>query len=1101
MSRRLFDQFRNAIANQFASRRSRRRRDGGHRNLAFESLEPRALLSITTLQNFSVSENTGEKPQSKVWQYAGKSWCVMPESGGTWLWRLDGTQWSQQLEIAQDDNFHADVTVVDNLAHVLLYDGRNSQLASIEYDHGPDNRYEMWSLRPELVDITLSSGVETATLEVDTTGRMWIASDASSTVEVRYSDGLYTTWSAPLTVGTGISSDDISSIVAMPNGSIGVMWSNQSSDRFYFRTHVDGAAATQWSTTEVAASQSARSNMADDHINLAVASDGTLYAAVKTSLTGSNPLIVLLVRRPSGVWDSWYPVDSSGTRPIVVINEAARKLIVAYTQSDSGGDIRYKESSMDNISFGPRQTLIEGNVNNPSSVKDPFQNEVAIIASGGSTVKSVLFSFDTPVVNSPPNVNAGPDHAIQLPNGVFLNATVTDDGQPTPASLLTSWTIVSGPGSVSFGNAAAIDTTASFSTAGTYVLRLTASDGQLQASDTVTVVVQPAPSSQTNQPPFVDAGPNQSLLLGAAASLNGTISDDGLPASPGTVTTSWSKVSGPGNVTFANASAVDTTASFSAAGTYVLRLTASDGALSASDTATITIANSTAPVTIAFQDGLFPTLSYQGTRDTQLSGRSQNTNYGTNATLEMDGSPDIADLLYWELSAIPTGSVIESAVMELNFTTTSKHTYDMYVMERAWDELAATWNQASAGIPWATAGATGTADHGSTSVGQITPSSKGLQQVTLNQAGISVIQNWVNNAAANRGLIIQNYQNSDGADFATSETAVAAERPKLIVTYRAPGGSQNPPTPTNAAPVVNAGPNQTIQLPAGATLSGTVTDDGLPNPPATVTRLWTRVSGPGTVTFGNASAANTTAQFSAAGTYVLRLTANDGSLQTSDDVTVIVQPAAAVNQPPSVSAGPDQTIQLPMSASLNGTVTDDGLPNPPSAITRTWTKFSGPGTVTFGNASAEDTTASFSQAGTYVLRLSASDGSLQAADDVSIVVIPAMVPTNQPPTVNAGANLSIQLPNLANLSGTVSDDGLPSSPGGVSLLWTTVSGPGSVTYGNSTSANTTAQFSTAGTYVLRLTANDGQFQAFDELTVTVAAEPVQFEPPSRRKGR
>jgi hypothetical protein len=117
-----------------------------------------------------------------------------------------------------------------------------------------------------------------------------------------------------------------------------------------------------------------------------------------------------------------------------------------------------------------------------------------------------------------------------------------------------------------------------------------------------------------------------------------------------------------------------------------------------------------------------------------------------------------------------------------------------------------------------------------------------------------------------------------------------------------------------------------------------------------------------------------------------------------------------------------------------------------------------------------------------------------------------MVPTNQPPTVNAGANLSIQLPNLANLSGTVSDDGLPSSPGGVSLLWTTVSGPGSVTYGNSTSANTTAQFSTAGTYVLRLTANDGQFQAFDELSVTVANPPQPpadppADPPRRRRGR
>jgi hypothetical protein len=65
--------------------------------------------------------------------------------------------------------------------------------------------------------------------------------------------------------------------------------------------------------------------------------------------------------------------------------------------------------------------------------------------------------------------------------------------------------------------------------------------------------------------------------------------DDGKPNPPATVTTTWSKVSGPGTVTFANPSAKVTTATFSTAGTYVLQLTGSDGALSASDTAQVTV--------------------------------------------------------------------------------------------------------------------------------------------------------------------------------------------------------------------------------------------------------------------------------------------------------------------------------------------------------------------------------------------------------------------------------------------------------------------------------------------------------------------------------
>jgi hypothetical protein len=67
-------------------------------------------------------------------------------------------------------------------------------------------------------------------------------------------------------------------------------------------------------------------------------------------------------------------------------------------------------------------------------------------------------------------------------------------------------------------------------------------------------------------------------------------------------------------------------------------------------------------------------------------------------------------------------------------------------------------------------------------------------------------------------------------------------------------------------------------------------------------------------------------------------------------------------------------------------VTDDGLPNPPGAVTTTWSKVSGPGTVTFGNASARATTATFSTAGSYTLRLTASDSVLSASDDIVITV-------------------------------------------------------------------------------------------------------------------
>jgi hypothetical protein len=192
----------------------------------------------------------------------------------------------------------------------------------------------------------------------------------------------------------------------------------------------------------------------------------------------------------------------------------------------------------------------------------------------------------------------------------------------------------------------------------------------------------------------------------------------------------------------------------------------------------------------------------------------------------------------------------------------------------------------------------------------------------------------------------------------------------------------------NQPPAVNAGPDQTVTLPNSASLSGTATDDGLPNPPGTLTTTWSQVSGPGTVTFGDASSLSTTASFSDPGTYVLRLTANDSALQSSDDLTVTVNPTPQ-NQPPVVNAGPDQNVILPNPANLSGTATDDGLPNPPGTLTTTWSQVSGPGTVTFGDASSVSTTASFSDPGTYDLRLTADDSALQSGDDLIVTVASA----------------------------------------------------------------------------------------------------------------
>jgi hypothetical protein len=102
-------------------------------------------------------------------------------------------------------------------------------------------------------------------------------------------------------------------------------------------------------------------------------------------------------------------------------------------------------------------------------------------------------------------------------------------------------------------------------------------------------------------------------------------------------------------------------------------------------------------------------------------------------------------------------------------------------------------------------------------------------------------------------------------------------------------------TDYNNAPFVDAGPDQAVWLgksgiPGQETviLSGTVTDEGLPNPPGTTSILWTQVSGPVQVTPVPTNAAVSSVTITTPGIYVFRLSADDGEKQAEDTVQIIV---------------------------------------------------------------------------------------------------------------------------------------------------------------------------------------------------------------------
>ncbi len=112
---------------------------------------------------------------------------------------------------------------------------------------------------------------------------------------------------------------------------------------------------------------------------------------------------------------------------------------------------------------------------------------------------------------------------------------------------------------------------------------------------------------------------------------------------------------------------------------------------------------------------------------------------------------------------------------------------------------------------------------------------------------------------------------------------------------------------TNHAPVESAGTPVTVQLGDAVTIAGTVSDDGLPIPPAAVTNFWTYL-GTNIFAFTNAASLTNTFIFTVPGDYIFRLTAFDGAVATFNDVTVtVLEPAtlsASADVPDAYELGP-----------------------------------------------------------------------------------------------------------------------------------------------------------------------------------------------------
>ena len=872
-----------------------------------------------------------------------------------------------------------------------------------------------------------------------------------------------------------------------------------------------------------------------------LANEMTIFAGAIARGTETNDAWVLSHANGLGGTPTWRQIRTSGIAPSTWQNQegvwdpcAAR--VIAYDHT------------------GP-QSIEMWTLAQSTSPAFPGSRNVTVRTSQEEV--SGVGIFNVIATNQRPDVYAGPDQTTEALVAT-LHGSIEDDGLPSGGSISGNWIKIEGPGAVAFTNATSTVTTATFSQPGTYILRLTAIDGALSGSDDVAITVgdtsitvltsiTPTSARQGQNLAVTISGQHTNFSQASSRVLFGSgitvssISVSSTSILTATITIGESATIGPRSVSVVTGSEVATlpdafsVATSSPVSAKILSISPNSGRQGQNGPVVVVGDNTnfaqgisqlsvgpgiavsgiavTCPTCLAAQFTISPTAS-PGPRDVTVTTGSQvatlvngflvegpvptlttlapaggrqgqtfavsitglATNFAQGSTqVGLGSGVGVSSVVVNSPTSLTAQvSIAADAALgtrTLTVTTNSEvvsvsNVFNIQSGSPALLSMNPLVGQQGRTIPISVAGQFTSFSEGTTQITlgpDITISSIAVTSSTLLTAQIAI---GATAAPGPRSLTV-----TTGSQVVALPNAFTVQSaPVVILTSIAP----NIVDRGQSAPIVISGQGTNfVQGQTQANFGAGVSVGGA------------AVGGFGPVTVNSPTQLTAQIAIAPAATIGLRtLTVQTGAQQLSfPDGFSISGLEGEDNNAPSVNAGPDQTITLLGNATLNGTASDDGKPTG-STLTLTWSKVSGPGTVTFANPNAAVTTASFSAPGGYVLRLTASDTQLISFDEVAIIVRSA----NQAPVISVAPSWSVALPARLLVNYTVTDDGLPAG-GSLTVAWDTVSGPGDVGYQEQTLNSISVGFSKAGVYTLRLAASDTQFTVTQDITVTVSGTP------------
>jgi RHS repeat-associated protein len=567
-----------------------------------------------------------------------------------------------------------------------------------------------------------------------------------------------------------------------------------------------------------------------------------------------------------------------------------------------------------------------------------------------------------------------------------------------------------------------------------------------------------------NQPPFANAGPDQSVRVGGLVALSGAASSDpdGDP-----LRYLWTLSNRPLGSLASLIDAATVAPHFIAdkPGQYLIQLIVNDGkADSAADTVTVSTENS---------------------RPIANAGPDQSVRVGTLVSLNGGGSSDVDGdpLRYtWQLGRVPPGSGAmlsnpDGVSPTLLIDRPGNYLIALTVSDATLSSLPDTVAVSTENSPpVANAGANQAIPlGGSIALDGSRSSDVDGDPLTFRwsllarPAGSQAV---LSDATAVSPRFIADYPGTYVAQLIVNDGSVDSAPASVSLST------------ANAAPVANAGPDQTVLLGSLVSLDGSASHDP---EGALVIYNWSLTGKPvgSHATLNDSNSLNPGFSADLPGDYIVQLIVNDGALASAPDTVTI----STANSRPVADAGPPQNVAAGTSVRLDGRASHDVDGD---LLSFAWSLTAVPAGSGAMLSAATTANPGFTPdiAGTYVAQLIVRDGRL---DSLPVTVVITVSAANRKPLAVAQA-----IPTSAPVGSTVllmgSDSSDPDNDP-LTWAWSIVFRPdGSLASIVSPSASQTSFVpDVAGSYTIQLLVNDGKVDSAPALVV-VEAQVVNQAP-------